>query len=53
MRAMYSLERRIKFHRMVQHSRMNQTPLGKMPFDYRGILLSVLFLRNLAVAQNH
>ncbi|KAG5441106.1 hypothetical protein CSKR_102795 [Clonorchis sinensis] len=53
MRRVYSLGRRIEFHRMVQHCRMNQTSLGKMPFDCRVILLSVLFFRNLAVAQNH
>ncbi|GAA52238.1 zinc finger protein 629, partial [Clonorchis sinensis] len=53
MRGMYSLGRRIEFHRMVQHCRMNQTSLGKIPFDFRVIFISVLFLRNLAVAQNH
>ncbi|OON13677.1 zinc finger, C2H2 type [Opisthorchis viverrini] len=38
---------------MVQRSRINRSSSGKMPFDCTGILLSFLFLQNLAVAQNH
>ncbi|KER22364.1 hypothetical protein T265_09533 [Opisthorchis viverrini] len=53
MRGIYSLGRHNKLHRMVQRSRINRSSSGKMPFDCTGILLSFLFLQNLAVAQNH
>ncbi|OON13678.1 zinc finger, C2H2 type [Opisthorchis viverrini] len=45
--------RRSKLHRMVQRSRINRTSSGRIPFDCTWILLSLMFLRNSAVAQNH
>ncbi|KAG5441105.1 hypothetical protein CSKR_108198 [Clonorchis sinensis] len=38
---------------MVQHSRMDQTSVEKIPFDWRVLSLSLFCLQHLAVAQNH
>ncbi|KAG5441078.1 hypothetical protein CSKR_114457 [Clonorchis sinensis] len=49
----YASDSSNKLHQTAQYSRMRKMSVGTMPFDWRWFPLSVLFLQNLTLAQNH